>query len=100
MAELVDDLTNDQRYGVPAGIFDRGEADPATVLAVWRVRQAVGGGANRISLDRREIQLRDARTEWGEIDSAPAAVERMIRKLAGRYQKLYFCYEAVEQQHV
>src|SRR5215831_20406190 len=60
MAELVDDLTNDQRYGVPAGIFDRGEADPATVLAVWRVRQAVGGGANRISLDRREIQLRVA----------------------------------------
>src|SRR5215813_5817306 len=62
MAELVDDLTNEQRYGVPAGIFDRGEADPATVLAVWRVRQAVGGGANRMPLDRREIQLRDART--------------------------------------
>ena len=30
----------------------------------------------------------------GEIDSAPAAVERMVRKLAGRYGKLYFCYEA------
>ena len=30
----------------------------------------------------------------GEIDSAPAAVERMIRKLAGRNGKLYFCYEA------
>src|SRR5215467_10987444 len=30
----------------------------------------------------------------GEIDSAPAAVQRMIRKLAGRYEKLYFCYEA------
>ena len=30
----------------------------------------------------------------GEIDSAPAAVERMIRKLAGRYQRLHFCYEA------
>jgi hypothetical protein len=30
----------------------------------------------------------------GEIDSAPAAVERMIRKLARRYEKLYFCYEA------
>jgi transposase len=27
----------------------------------------------------------------GEIDSAPAAVGRMIRKLAGRYEKLYFC---------
>ena len=30
----------------------------------------------------------------GEIDSARAAVERMIRKLAGRYEKLHFCYEA------
>jgi transposase len=30
----------------------------------------------------------------GEIDSAPAAVQRMIRKLAGRYKKLYFGYEA------
>ena len=27
----------------------------------------------------------------GEIDSAPAAVDRMTRKLAGRYEKLYFC---------
>src|SRR3984893_11292379 len=30
----------------------------------------------------------------GEIDSSPAAVERMIRKLAGRYEELHFCYEA------
>jgi transposase len=30
----------------------------------------------------------------GEIDSSPAAVERMTRKLAGRYEKLHFCYEA------
>ena len=30
----------------------------------------------------------------GEIDSSPAAVERMIRKLAGRCEKLHFCYEA------
>ena len=30
----------------------------------------------------------------GEIDSSPATVQRMIRKLAGRYEKLYFCYEA------
>src|SRR6202163_3088771 len=30
----------------------------------------------------------------GEIDSSPAAVERMIRKLAGRYEKLHVCYEA------
>ena len=29
----------------------------------------------------------------GEIDSSPAAIERMIRKLAGRYEKLHFCYE-------
>jgi hypothetical protein len=31
----------------------------------------------------------------GEIDSSPAAVERMIRKLAGRYEKLHFCYKRV-----
>jgi transposase len=30
----------------------------------------------------------------GEIDSAPATVGRMIRKLAGRYKRLHFCYEA------
>jgi len=30
----------------------------------------------------------------GEIDSSPAAVERMMRRLAGRYEELYFCYEA------
>jgi len=30
----------------------------------------------------------------GEIDSSSAAVERMIRKLAGRYEELHFCYEA------
>jgi transposase len=30
----------------------------------------------------------------GEVDNSPAAVERMIRKLAGRYEKLHFCYEA------
>ena len=30
----------------------------------------------------------------GEISSLPAAVERLIRKLAGRYGKLHFCYEA------
>ena len=33
----------------------------------------------------------------GEIDSSPAAVERMIRKLAARYEKLHFCYEAVRR---
>ena len=38
---------------------------------------------------------RDGKIRYlGEIDSAPAAVERMIRKLAGRYEKLYFGYEA------
>jgi transposase len=30
----------------------------------------------------------------GEVLSSPAAVERLIRKLAGRYGKLHFCYEA------
>jgi transposase len=30
----------------------------------------------------------------GEISSSPNAVERLIRKLAGRYGKLHFCYEA------
>src|SRR4051794_18961427 len=30
----------------------------------------------------------------GEIESSQAAVERLIRKLAGRYGKLHFCYEA------
>jgi transposase len=30
----------------------------------------------------------------GEISSSPAAVERLIGKLAGRYGKLHFCYEA------
>jgi hypothetical protein len=28
-----------------------------------------------------------------EVANKPAAVERLIRKLAGRYGKLYFCYE-------
>jgi transposase len=30
----------------------------------------------------------------GEIDSSPAAVQRLVKKLAGRYSKLQFCYEA------
>ena len=30
----------------------------------------------------------------GDISSSPTAVERLIRKLAGRYGKLHFCYEA------
>jgi transposase len=30
----------------------------------------------------------------GEIASSPGAVERLIGKLAGRYGKLHFCYEA------
>jgi transposase len=30
----------------------------------------------------------------GEIASSPATVERLIRKLAGRYDKLHICYEA------
>jgi transposase len=31
---------------------------------------------------------------FGNISSTPAAVERLVRKLAGRYGKLHFCYEA------
>ena len=30
----------------------------------------------------------------GDISSSPGTVERLIRKLAGRYGKLHFCYEA------
>lgn len=30
----------------------------------------------------------------GEVPNSPAAVERLVRKLAGRYGELYFCYEA------
>ena len=30
----------------------------------------------------------------GEIDSSPATVEKVIRKLAARYRKLHVCYEA------
>ena len=31
----------------------------------------------------------------GEIDSAPATVERRIKKLGSRYEKVHVCYEAV-----
>jgi transposase len=31
---------------------------------------------------------------WARSTARPAAVERIIRKLAGRYKKLHFCYEA------
>ncbi len=30
----------------------------------------------------------------GEVSNSPDAVERLIRKLSGRYGKLHFCYEA------
>ena len=30
----------------------------------------------------------------GEIESGPEAVERLVRKLAGRYGNVHFCYEA------
>jgi transposase len=29
----------------------------------------------------------------GEVSNSPDAVERLIRKLSGRYGKLHFCYE-------
>ena len=31
---------------------------------------------------------------FGEIDSSPAAVQQLIKKLSNRYSKLQFCYEA------
>jgi transposase len=38
---------------------------------------------------------RDGETRYlGEIDSAPATVERVIKKLAGKYEKVRVCYEA------
>ena len=30
----------------------------------------------------------------GEVSNSPDAVERVVRKLAGRHRKLHFCYEA------
>jgi transposase len=38
---------------------------------------------------------RDGKTRYlGEIDSAPATVERVIKKLASKYEKVRVCYEA------
>src|SRR5262249_48387401 len=38
---------------------------------------------------------RDGETRYlGEIDSAPATVERVIKKLASKYEKVRVCYEA------
>jgi transposase len=31
---------------------------------------------------------------WGEVSSAPQDMERLVRKLARRYRRLHFCYEA------
>jgi transposase len=31
---------------------------------------------------------------WGEIDTSPAATRKLVAKLAGKYKKLTFCYEA------
>jgi transposase len=30
----------------------------------------------------------------GEIENSPAAIERIIKKLSGRYERLHVCYEA------
>ena len=30
----------------------------------------------------------------GEIENSPAAIERVIKKLAGRYDRLHVCFEA------
>jgi hypothetical protein len=38
---------------------------------------------------------RDGETRYlGEIDSAPATIERLIKKLASKYEKVRVCYEA------
>jgi transposase len=38
---------------------------------------------------------RDGETRYlGEIDSAPATIERVIKKLASKYEKVRVCYEA------
>jgi hypothetical protein len=38
---------------------------------------------------------RDGETRYlGEIDSSPSTVERVIKKLAGKYEKVHVCYEA------
>lgn len=31
---------------------------------------------------------------WGEIDTGPAATRKLVARLAGKYKKLTFCYEA------
>ena len=31
---------------------------------------------------------------YGDIDSSPDAVNRLVKKLSARYQRLHFCYEA------
>jgi hypothetical protein len=46
-----------------------------------RWRSLLAGGAVRCGL-------------LGEVPNSPAAVERLVCKLAGRYGKLHFCYEA------
>src|SRR4051794_41652540 len=31
---------------------------------------------------------------YGDIDSSPDAVNRLVKKLSAKYQRLHFCYEA------
>jgi transposase len=52
---------------------------------VWKTKHAVA-----IANGGRRGEVRFV----GEIASSPAAVERLIRKLGGRYGRLHFCYEA------
>jgi transposase len=43
---------------------------------------------------------RDGETRYlGEIDTAPATVERVIKKLASKYEKARVCYEAGPRGH-
>jgi hypothetical protein len=36
----------------------------------------------------------------GEFDNTPAATAKLVRKLAAKYERLTFCYEAVAHQPV
>ena len=31
---------------------------------------------------------------WGEVDASPESMRKIVAKLAGRFEKLHFCYEA------
>jgi hypothetical protein len=60
---------------------------------------AVEDAARRQQEKKHAVAIADVGREGeirylGEIDSSPAVVERVIGKLAGRYETLRVCYEA------